>query len=340
MTQRPRAVFFGTPRFAVASLDALTEIADVVGVVAQPDKPAGRGNVLTPPAVKVRALALGIPVIQPVKVRDGALEQWLREREADVALVVAYGRILPKAVLETPKHGCINVHGSLLPKFRGAAPIQWSILAMERETGVTLMQMDEGMDTGPMLSTRKVTIGEDETAEQLAVRLSELGAAIVREDLPLYLQAKLTPVAQDNALATTAPMLTKEMSELDFKHSAEKLHAQVRGLKPWPGTSTRLGARRLIVHETTVKDAPALTAGAPGEIVRVDKDVLWVATGDGALGFTELQFEGKKRLRVREFVAGHPIRVGTILAPADPTLTIPPDPAEHTNSTEPTGDRG
>lgn len=209
---------------------------------------------------------------------------------------------------------------------------------MESETGVTLMQMDEGMDTGPMLSTRKVTIGEDETAEQLAMRLSALGAEIVREDLPLYLQGKLTAIAQDNARASTAPMLTKEMSELDFKHSASKLHAQVRGLKPWPGTSTHLGARRLIVHETTVKDAPALTAGAPGEIVRVDKDVLWVATSDGALGLTELQLEGKKRLRVREFVAGHPIRVGTILAPADPTPTIPPDPSEHTNSTESKGE--
>jgi methionyl-tRNA formyltransferase len=328
MTQRPRAVFFGTPRFAVASLDALTEVADVVGVVAQPDKPAGRGNVLTPPAVKLRAHELGIPVIQPVKVRDGALEFWLREREVDVALVVAYGRILPKAVLDTPRRGCVNVHGSLLPKFRGAAPIQWSILAMERETGVTLMQMDEGMDTGAMLSTRAVTIGEDETSEQLAVRLSALGAAIVREDLPLYLQGSLSPVPQDNALATMAPMLTKEMSEMDFRDSAQKLHAKVRGLKSWPGTSTHLGARRLIVHESTLRDAPALTAGAPGEIVRVDKDVIWVASGDGALGLTELQLEGKKRLRVREFLAGHPIRVGTVLAPPDPNPTIPPDPTE------------
>ncbi len=331
MTQRPRAVFFGTPRFAVASLDALTEIADVVGVVAQPDKPAGRGNVLTPPAVKVRAIELGIPVIQPVKVRDGALEQWLREREADVALVVAYGRILPKPMLVTPKHGCINVHGSLLPKFRGAAPIQWSILAMEREAGVTLMQMDEGMDTGAMLSTRAVTIGEDETAEQLAIRLSALGAEIVREDLPKYLQGLLTAVPQDDARASMAPMLTKEMESMDFREPAKKLHAKVRGLKPWPGTSTYLGARRLIVHESTLRDAPALSAGAPGEIVRVDKDVLWVATGDGALGLTELQLEGKKRLRVREFLAGHPMRVGTILAPVDPNPTIPPDPSESAN---------
>lgn len=334
MSQRPRAVFFGTPRFAVASLDALTEIADVIGVVAQPDKPAGRGNVLTPPAVKVRALELGIPVIQPVKVRDGALEQWLREREVDVALVVAYGRILPKAVLQTPRLGCVNVHGSLLPKFRGAAPVQWSILAGEHETGVTLMQMDEGMDTGAMLSRRALTIGEDETSEQLAVRLSALGAQIVREDLPLYLQGKIGPVAQDDALASAAPMLTKEMESIDFREGARKLHAKVRGLKPWPGTSTYLGARRLIVHESTLRDAPELTAGAPGEVVRVDKDVIWVATGEGALGLCELQLEGKKRLRIREFLAGHPLRVGTILAPADPNPTIPPDPSDGSNTTK------
>lgn len=325
---RPRAVFFGTPRFAVPSLDALTEIADVVGVVAQPDKPAGRGNVMTPPAVKVRAMELGVPVFQPVKVRDGALEQWLREREVDVALVVAYGRILPLAVLQTPKHGCVNVHGSILPKFRGAAPIQWSILAMEAQTGVTLMQMDEGMDTGAMLSVRVTDIGEDETSEALAIRLSAMGAAIVREDLPKYLRGELAPVAQDNALATMAPMLTKEMETLDFRESAKKLHAKVRGLKPWPGTSTQLGTRRLIVHESTLRDAPTLLAGAPGEVVRVDKDVVWVATSDGAFGLTELQLEGKKRLRVKDFLAGHPIRVGTILAPADPSPTIPPDPSE------------
>ncbi|MBL8680400.1 MAG: methionyl-tRNA formyltransferase [Myxococcales bacterium] len=325
---RPRAVFFGTPRFAVPSLDALTEIADVVGVVAQPDKPAGRGNVMTPPAVKVRAMELGVPVFQPVKVRDGALEQWLREREVDVALVVAYGRILPLAVLQTPKHGCVNVHGSILPKFRGAAPIQWSILAMEAQTGVTLMQMDEGMDTGAMLSVRVTDIGEDETSEALAIRLSAMGAAIVREDLPKYLRGELAPVEQDNALATMAPMLTKEMETLDFRESAKKLHAKVRGLKPWPGTSTQLGTRRLIVHESTLRDAPTLLAGAPGEVVRVDKDVVWVATSDGAFGLTELQLEGKKRLRVKDFLAGHPIRVGTILAPADPSPTIPPDPSE------------
>jgi methionyl-tRNA formyltransferase len=188
--------------------------------------------------------------------------------------------------------------------------------------------MDEGMDTGAMLSTRAVVIGEDETSEQLAVRLSALGAQIVREDLPLYLQGKIGPTPQDNALASTAPMLTKEMESIDFREGARKLHAKVRGLKPWPGTSTYLGARRLIVHESTLRDAPELTAGAPGEVVRVDKDVIWVATGEGALGLSELQLEGKKRLRIREFLAGHPLRVGTILAPADPNPTIPPDPSD------------
>jgi methionyl-tRNA formyltransferase len=328
MNPRPRAVFFGTPRFAVSCLDALAEFADVVGVVAQPDKPAGRGNAMNPPAVKVRALELGIPVIQPIKVRDGELEAWLRAQSIDVALVVAYGRILPLGVLTAPRLGCVNVHGSLLPKLRGAAPIQWAVLEGERETGVTLMQMDEGMDTGAMLSTRALAIGPDETSDALAIRLSELGAQIVREDLPKYLQGALRPIAQDNALATMAPMLTKEMEALDFKWPAKKLHAKVRGLKPWPGTSTRLGTRRLMVHESTLTGAPTLTAGAPGEVVRVDKDVLWVATGDGALGLTELQLEGKKRLRVKDFLAGHPMRAGTFLGDSEAAPVIPSDPSE------------
>jgi methionyl-tRNA formyltransferase len=231
------------------------------------------------------------------------------------------------------------VHGSLLPKFRGAAPIQWSILEMERETGVTLMQMDEGMDTGPMLSTRVLSIGDDENAEQLAMRLAMLGATIVREDLGKFLRGELVAIAQDDARATTAPMLTKEMSNLDFRASAKKLHARVRGLKPWPGTATMLGARRLIVHESTLQNAPTLYAGAPGEIVRVERDVLWVATGDGALGLTELQLEGKKRLRTREFLVGHPVRVGTMLGVEPPTAAIATDSEEPMNSRSIDGDR-
>jgi methionyl-tRNA formyltransferase len=328
MNERPRAVFFGTPRFAVPCLDALTEVADVVGVVAQPDKPAGRGNIMTPPAVKVRAEQLGIPVIQPAKVRDGALEAWLRAQGADLALVVAYGRILPLGVLTAPRLGCVNVHGSLLPRLRGAAPIQWAVLHDARETGVTLMQMDEGMDTGPMLATRALAIGEDETSESLAIRLSALGAQLVTEELPRLVRGELVARPQDPALATMAPILTREQAALDFTQPARALHAQVRGLTPWPGTSTHLSARRLIVHGTTLRDAPVLTAGVPGEVVRVDRDTVWVATGDGALGLRELQLEGKKRLAIREFLAGHPMRVGMLLGEPAPLPALPSDPEE------------
>jgi methionyl-tRNA formyltransferase len=308
-----RAVFFGTPQFAVPCLDALCSITECVGVVAQPDKPAGRGNVLTAPPVKLRAISLGIPVIQPTKVRDGALAQWLRDQRADVALVVAYGRILPIDVLRAARLGAVNVHASLLPKFRGAAPIQWSLLKGESRTGVTLMQMDEGMDTGAILSTRAIELAGNETSGTLTPTLSTLGAALVQEDLPLYLQGKLHPVPQDHTLASHAPMLTKDMEKIDWARSATELDAQVRGLDPWPGTATKLGARRVLIHSVTLEGAPTLSAGAPGEVVRIDRDVLWIATGKGALGVRELQLEGKKRLGVHDFLVGHPLRVGTLL---------------------------
>jgi methionyl-tRNA formyltransferase len=313
MTGRARAVFLGTPEFAVPSLRALAETADVVGVVCQPDKPAGRGLELSVPAVKRAALAMGLPVHQPTKMRDGTFAAWLRERAADVALVVAYGRILPPDVLAAPRLGCVNVHASILPRHRGAAPIQWSILSGDTTTGVTLMKMDEGLDTGPILVARALEIGADETAAELAARLSELGSVSVREDLPRFVAGSLQPQPQDAAGATLAPPLTKAMGRIDWRKTAREIHAQVRGLQPWPLASTHIGARRLIVHRTTRDGAPSLVAGAPGEVVAVAKDRIWVATGDGALGLTELQLEGKRRVGAREFLAGHPLRAGAML---------------------------
>lgn len=310
---RPRVVFFGTPAFAVASLEALTEFTDVVAVVCQPDKPAGRGNVVTPPPTKTFAQARGIPVVQPVKLRDGTFAAWLREQSPDVAVVVAYGRILPPDVLAVPTHGCLNVHASVLPRHRGAAPINWAILSGDDETGVTLMLMDAGLDTGPMLSIRRTPIGLDETAEDLFARLSHMGAALLREDLNHHLAGMLPPVAQDGALATHAPPLTREMSRIDWKRSARQVHDQVRGLQPWPGAWTTLGARRLIVGRTALDDPPAVLGGAPGEVVSVTRDRVWVATADGLVALTELQLEGKKRMSVREFTAGHPMRAGAVL---------------------------
>src|SRR5262245_55562994 len=230
-----RAVFFGTPQFAVPCLDALAEIADVVAVVCQPDKPQGRGLELQEPPVKERALAMGADVLQPTKLKNGEVAAWLRDLKVDVALVVAYGRILPKDVLEAPRLGCINVHASLLPKYRGAAPITWAVVRGEPETGVTLMKMDEGMDTGEMLERFPTEIVEDETAGELSERLSALGALAVRKGLPRYVSGGYAPTAQDHARATVAPILKKEDGRIDFKSPARSVHDHVRGMSPWPG---------------------------------------------------------------------------------------------------------
>jgi methionyl-tRNA formyltransferase len=303
----------GTPAFAVASLRALAEVADVVAVVCQPDKPAGRGLELTESPVKREAKARGLTVHQPTKMRDGTFAAWLRDLDVEVAVVTAYGRILPSEVLTAPRRGCLNVHASLLPRWRGAAPINAAILAGDTLTGVTLMQMNEGLDTGPMLATRTLSIGPDETSVELYDRLATLGGDLVREELPRFFAGALHPVVQDESLATLAPMLTREMARIDWHRTAREVHDQVRGLQPWPGASTTFGARRLIVHRTSLEGAPVLQAGAPGEIVAVTRDRLWVATREGAVALTEVQLEGKKRVSVRDFLAGHPLRSGTFL---------------------------
>lgn len=310
---KPRVVFFGTPAFAVPSLVSLTAVADVVAVVCQPDRPAGRGNVLTAPPVKLAALERGIAVRQPEKLRDGVVTAWLRELSLDAAVVVAYGRILPPDMLAAPRKGCLNVHASLLPKHRGAAPINWSIIAGDTETGVTLMQMDEGLDTGPMLAVRRAPIGPDETAVELAATLSALGADLVREELQRYLDGALAPVAQDGSQHTLAPLLTKELGRIEWTRTAQEIHDRVRGLQPWPGCSTTLGARRLIVGATRLDDPPTVMGGAPGEVVAVTRDRIWVGTSKGLVALVEVQLEGKKRVPVREFLAGHPLRTGTML---------------------------
>jgi len=313
MSPLPRAVFFGTPSFAVPCLAALADVAEVVAVVCQPDKPVGRGNVVTAPPVKRWAEERGIPVQQPVKLRDGTFAAWLREVSPDLAVVVAYGRILPADVLTIPRFGCVNVHASVLPRHRGAAPINWAILAGDDATGVTLMQMDEGLDTGPMLAVRHTPIELDETAIDVSQRLQALGAELIREELPRLVAGALVATPQDDARATLAPLLTKEMARIDWRQTARQVHDRVRGLQPWPGASTNLGARRLIVGSTRLDDPPAVLGGAPGEIVAVTRDRLWVATAGGLVAITELQLEGKKRMGVREFLGGHPIRTGTIL---------------------------
>jgi methionyl-tRNA formyltransferase len=310
---RFRAVFFGTPQFAVPCLDALVEIADVTAAVCQPDKPQGRGLELAAPPVKVRALELGIPVVQPTKLRTGEFAAWLREQKADVALVVAYGRILPKDVLEAPRLGCVNVHASLLPKYRGAAPITWAVVRGETESGVTLMTMDEGMDTGAMLERIHAPIGPDETAGQLSERLSALGAESVRLCLPKYVAGGYTPIAQDHAQATTAPILKKEDGRIDFAKTAQAVHDHVRGMAPWPGSFTTSRSKGLKVLGTRVTDVPVRANAAPGTVVLADKSRVVVACGSGAVELLRVQLEGKRAITAPEWVAGRGVAEGDVL---------------------------
>jgi methionyl-tRNA formyltransferase len=313
-SSRFRALFFGSPAFAVPSLDALFSVADVVGVVCQPDKPAGRGLTLTPPAVKVRAGELGIPVVQPTKLRTGEFGRWAREQRVDVALVVAYGRILPADVLAAPRLGCVNVHASILPKYRGAAPIAWAIARGETETGVSMMKLDEGMDTGPVFATDGSPIGDDETAGELSERLARTGGDMTREWLPRYVGGDFTLVPQDDALATTAPILAKEDGRIDWTRSASQVHDHVRGMNPWPGAFTTAQGRPLKVHATHVLEGDTPTtskaAGAPGVVVFADKTMIAVACGRGAVRLESVQPEGKRAMRATEWLAGRGVHEG------------------------------
>jgi methionyl-tRNA formyltransferase len=304
---KARAIFFGTPEFAVPCLSALAELhelVEVVCVITQPDRPSGRGMKLTPPPVKVRAQELGVPVLQPTKVRTPEFAAELRALRADVAVVVAYGRILPVAVLTAPRLGCVNVHASLLPKLRGAAPIQWSIVHGDRETGVCLMQMDEGMDTGAVLARAQLPIGAEETAAELTPRLSALGAQLLREQLPCFLRGELSAVPQDHAAATLAPVLRKDHGQIDWQGSAQQIHDLVRGMNPWPGAYSWLEGVRIKLHAARVQQARE-RVGEPGSIVRAGHDGIEVACGQGSLLITEVQLEGSRRMPAGAFVAGH-----------------------------------
>ena len=306
-----RIVFMGTPEFAVPSLKRLLEDGHTVaGVFTQPDKPKGRGHKLAPPPVKELAAAHGIPVYQPVSLRKPEAAQLIRELAPEVMIVVAYGKLLPPAVLEIPPRGCINVHASLLPKYRGAGPIQWSVLNGETVTGVTTMYMAEGLDTGDMLLQAQTAIGENETAGELHDRLSLMGAELLSETLVRLEAGNLTPVPQDAALHTYAPMLTKEMSPLDFQKPAAELHNQIRGLSPWPCAETFLQGKRLkiyrseIVH-TNTSEKQNFSCGTV-----VDNREFVVACGEDALKLTEVQYEGSRRMSGSEFLRGKHVEPG------------------------------
>lgn len=294
-----RIVFMGTPDFAVPCLQRLLEDGhEVPAVFTQPDKPVGRHAVLTPPPVKQLALSHGIPVYQPTKMRDGTVAALLRELAPDCLVVVAYGRILPQEILDVPPRGCVNIHGSLLPRYRGAAPIQWSVIRGETVTGVTSMFMDAGMDTGDIIDTLTTPIGENETAGELFERLAPLGARLLSTTLAAIADGTVTRRPQNDAEATMAPMLEKAMGRLDLTRPARELHNQVRGMNPWPGAFCTAGGKTLKIHETRL----AAGSGAPGTLLCADP--VTVACGEGALQLVTVQPEGKPRMAAEAWLRG------------------------------------
>jgi methionyl-tRNA formyltransferase len=304
-----RTIFFGSPEFAVPCLEALHDISDLAVVISQPDRPAGRGLAMRPPAVKKRALELGLEVWQPTKVRTAEFAERLRALDADVAVVVAYGRILPRAVLDAPRTGCVNVHASLLPRWRGAAPIQWSIVHGDQETGVTLMQMDEGMDAGPILAVVSTPIARDDDAATLGDRLSRMGAELLRQQLPRYVAGDLTPRPQDEGAVTMAPLLKKQHGRIDWNKPASAVHNQIRGMNPWPGAHTVLGERRIKVHRTVASTLDPEGA-SPGQVIALDPEGILVACAEGTLEIQELQESGRKRVDAHAFATGRGVTVG------------------------------
>jgi methionyl-tRNA formyltransferase len=316
--RKPRLAFFGTPEIAVPSLMAVHALGELVLVVAQPDRPKGRGQKVEAPPVKARAVELGVPVRQPTKLKDGVLAEELRSLDLDCAVVIAYGRILPKAILSAPRRGCVNVHASLLPRWRGAAPIQWAVASGDERTGISLMEMDEGLDTGPVFFREEIAIGAAETAGELAARIGPLGADCLRAALPRWLAGELPAVPQDGAHMTHARMLEKTDAILDFEKSAQAVHDWARGMNPWPGAETTLDGQRLKIHRTEVVESEG-QHGAPGTVFTTQCPTstgelgILVTCGHGSLALLEVQPEGKRRMKASEFVAGRPIPSGTVL---------------------------
>jgi methionyl-tRNA formyltransferase len=303
-----RTVFMGTPEFALSTMQGLIDFGlNLCAVYTQPDRPKGRGNKLAPPPVKELALKYDIPVYQPLKLRDPAVVEELRQLAPDLIVVVAFGQILPKGVLEIPKYGCINVHASLLPRYRGAAPINKAIIDGESETGVTTMYMDVGLDTGDMLIKRTTPIGEQETAGEVNARLARLGCEAMEETLRQLCAGTLVAQKQDDALTNYAPMLKKEDGCIDWQRSARQIHNQVRGLDPWPGAYTTLQGEVLKISRTAVEAG----SGAPGAVVSAAADGVRIACGEGVLRVGELQLPGKKRLSAGDFLRGCPLAPGT-----------------------------
>lgn len=309
MIGRLKVVFFGSPAFAVPSLEAVAAVHDVVCVVTQPDRPAGRGKKLTAPPIKDVAGRLGLRILQPTGLKDAQIATDLAVLGADIFIVVAYGRLLPPAVLAIPRRGAWNVHASLLPRLRGAAPIQWAIIRGDAVTGVCVMQMEAGLDTGPVLARASSPIVADDTTATLSPRLATLGSRLLVDTLPLIAAGTARAEAQDHARATLAPLLRKEDGEIDFQASAREVSARVRGVDPWPGATAALSDGPMKLFAPTV----VAGQGAPGEILGATSQGLLVACGVGAVAFAQLQLPGRSRLPAAAVLAGHPLPPGTRL---------------------------
>lgn len=305
-----KIVFMGTPDYAVPTLQALlNDGQEITGVFCQPDKPVGRKQILTPPPVKQLALEHGLPVFQPTSLKNDEIVELIRSLQPDVMVVVAYGKILPKAVLDIPPLGCINGHGSLLPRYRGASPIQWALLNGEKETGVTAMYMDEGMDTGDILETVTTSIGPAETAEDLFNRLSVLTADLMIQTIHKADKGTLQPQKQQDDQATYAPIIRKEMACLDFRRPADELALAVRAYHGWPVAYTFIDGKRLKVYEALAEKAN----GTPGTVLESDQDLLVACGQSTALRLLTVQLEGGKQMTSSAMLKGHPVAVGTRL---------------------------
>lgn len=305
-----RVIFMGTPDFAVGTLEEIIKAGhEVVLVVSQPDKAVGRSKALKYTPVKACALAHGIEVYQPEKIRDAACVEYLRGYEPDIIIVEAFGQIIPKAILDMPRFGCVNVHASLLPKYRGAAPIQWAIINGDAVTGVTTMRMDEGLDTGDMILKQEVIIREDETGGSLFDRLSETGAKLCVQTMEAIEAGTAVYTPQDESAATHTKKIYKELGSIDWTRDAKSIECLIRGLDPWPSAYTRLGDKTLKIWRAQV--IPTDSGAAPGCIVKVEKNRILVQTGEGMLALLEVQLEGKKRMPVDAFLNGYEVEEGT-----------------------------
>lgn len=309
-----RVVFMGTPDFSVGTLRELAKAGhEIAGVISQPDKPKGRGKNLQPTPVKEAAMELELPVYQPRKVRDPEFIQVMRELNPDVIVVVAFGQIIPKEILHMPKYGCINVHASLLPAYRGAAPIQWAVINGDKESGVTIMRMDEGVDTGDMISKVIVPLNEKETGGSLFDRLSESGAKLLVETLPMLEDGSAVFEKQPEESTTPyAAMISKKMGELDWAKSATELERLIRGLNPWPSAFSHLNGKTLKIWEASVEEENG-EKKAPGTVLQADTKGFRIQTGEGILKIDTLQLEGKKRMDAQAFLRGYTVEEGMIL---------------------------